>query len=111
MADLTDLQKEILQTKRDHPEFSAQRIADEVGCSYTHANQTLNEYDTSVLDSKSTTSPSSSSSSNSGGNSILYLLFVWPVKATIGITMLGIQLTLSIFAMGVKLLRAIFGRS
>jgi len=111
MADITDLQKEILQTKRDHPEFSAQRIADEVGCSYTHANQTLDEYDTSVLDSTTTTSSASSSNSTSGGNSILYLFFVWPIKVAIGITMLGIKLTLAIVAMGVKLLGAIFGRN
>jgi len=51
MARLTTLQRDILQEKQDNPAASPSDIADSVGCSQSHARQTLDKYDTAHLDS------------------------------------------------------------
>lgn len=115
MADLTRLQKQILEKKRDNPDFSPQQVADEVDCSYNHAYDTLDKYDTAVLnetdnsESSSSSSGSSSSSSNDSP-SLLTVIFVWPIKLTLTVIQFGIKLTFAILGFGLKILQAIFGR-
>ncbi|WP_436929061.1 hypothetical protein [Halosimplex halobium] len=46
----TDLQQAILYTVREHPRWSNAEVADHVGCSDSYVSNTLEEYDTSILD-------------------------------------------------------------
>ena len=74
MVKLTELQADILEEKQDNPTADPSDIAESVGCSESHAYETLKEYDSSQLDGaeirpspeRNSNSSSSSSSSSSG---------------------------------------------
>lgn len=79
MGELTDLQREILEAKRDDPNVGPKEIADQVDCSEGYARDILNEYDTAHLDADArTVSTDESSSSKSSGNSGLLRLILLP---------------------------------
>ncbi|OYR87595.1 hypothetical protein DJ71_05410 [Halorubrum sp. E3] len=71
MTDLTDLQRQILEEKRENPDASAQEVADAVGCSEGYARDILDEYDTAVLDQIE-----QSSSDEDGSSPLIPILIV-----------------------------------
>jgi len=101
MPDLTELQKQILQEKRDHPDWSGKKIAQEVDCSPEYAREVLRDYDTALLDEVEIETSENSSSSSPG---ILEILFIWPLKLAIGLTVLMMKVTVGLMLLPFKLL-------
>jgi hypothetical protein len=86
MAELTELQRDILKEKRGNPDDSPKEIAERLDCSESHAYQTLQEYDTAHLDSAEvveTTETNESGSKSSGSSGLIDLLFIKPIQLTV----------------------------
>jgi hypothetical protein len=87
MADLTDLQQAILHTKREHPGWSASKVADHVGSSESYTRKVLSEYDTAQLrhvegepatatDIESTEDTTETTNASSGGGFLKVMLIM-----------------------------------
>ena len=74
---LTPTQQAILYKKDENPEWSDSEIADAVGCSRSHVNETLNRWNPEDLNEDGTvdTPPS--------GPSLFRLFVTWPAKLTV----------------------------
>ncbi|WP_256288800.1 hypothetical protein [Halobellus inordinatus] len=94
--ELSDLQKEILETAALNPEMDVPEIADETGASESWTRKTLNQYEDEV---------EMETSSTSSGGSTLGALIMLPFKLTIWILKVAVWFLLLPF----KILGKIFG--
>jgi len=88
MAELTQLQHDILQEKKENPDDSPKEIAARLDCSESHAYQTLQDYDTAHIDkaeikASESSNDSAESSDSELGKWILIALvvaLVWAIQ-------------------------------
>jgi len=74
MAELTELQRDILKEKRDNPDDGPKEIADRLECSESHAYRTLNNYDTARITESQQSSTSGNSESGGTGDVIKWII-------------------------------------